>query len=169
MTNPQTVDTKNVRYVKARDGRVVAIVVRSDFDEYDQFPPVEDKASTSPRVVRAPKAQLTPDEWPLQVVLIRGEPEAVTKPHYHRVERSPTVPTRHQVLCCRTGAVRVGVFGTDGEYVEDVILRAGDMILLGEGHAVQYLEPDARVLEIKQGPYPGTDEADMQELGVSWR
>lgn len=165
MTGAGAIDTRSVRHVRARDRRIVAIVVRSDFDEYDQFPPLQPGADLA---ARTEKAQLTPDQWPLQVVLMRGHPDDGAAPHYHPLEQASPMPARHQVLICHSGAARVGVFGVDGEPVEDVILRAGDMILLQEGHAVRYLEPKTRVVEIKQGPYPGTDEADRRPLRVAW-
>ena len=29
-----------------------------------------------------------------------------------------------------------------------------------EGHEIEFLEPNTRLIEIKQGPFPVTDEAD---------
>ena len=35
-----------------------------------------------------------------------------------------------------------------------------------EGHEVEFLEKGTRLIEIKQGPFPETDEADKVDLDV---
>jgi hypothetical protein len=56
---------------------------------------------------------------------------AFVKPHYHINERASRSETRHQVMVCLAGAVRIGLFATEGEHVGDVDLRAGDVALPG--------------------------------------
>jgi hypothetical protein len=139
------------RYFRARDGRVLAILVPAD---------PEGRSATA--------GQLTESAWPLQVFMLKGSPGTVVKPHYHPLEQAPVSRARHQIFCCLKGTARVGVLGLDGEHVDDVTLRAGDLLLLAEAHAVEYLEPDTRLIEIKQGPFPGDDAADRVVIDVPW-
>ena len=41
------------------------------------------------------------------------------------------------------------------------------MVLLLEGHEVEFIEPRTRLIEIKQGPFPGTDADDKVDLHVT--
>lgn len=175
MTQAVTTDTQHVKFFKAGDGRAVAMLVRAGFDEYGQFPPFIETAAERAHLEKAytpgtfererdTKAHLTDDEFPLQVILLNRDPGATTKAHYHSVERHPNLPTRHQVLLCQRGAVRVGVYTLDGEHLADVRLGAGDLILMCEGHEVEFLERGTKLIEIKQGPFPETDERDKVML-----
>ncbi len=175
MTHAVTADTAHVKFFKARDGRTVAMLVRAGFDEYGQFPPFIETAAERAHLEKAysrealerereTKAHLTDDEFPLQVILLNRDPGATTKAHYHVVERHPSLPTRHQVLLCQRGAARVGVYTKEGEHLGDARLGVGDLILMCEGHEVEFLERGTKLVEIKQGPFPETDEKDKVML-----
>lgn len=167
---------EHVRYYKSpRDGRVVAIHIKGDFDEFESFPPFMDteeerehirKAyNVDPMSERKNKAHLTDDNWPLQVVMLQRDPGGTTAPHYHIPDVPlPDHPTRHQILLCQRGRARVGVYATEGDFLGDVFLEPHDLILMLEGHEVEFLEPKTRLIEIKQGPFPVTDEADKVDL-----
>ena len=43
---------------------------------------------------------------------------------------------------------------------------AGDFVLSCEGHSLEFLDPDTKVIEIKMGPFPGSDAADKVDLNV---
>jgi hypothetical protein len=45
-----------------------------------------------------------------------------------------------------------------------VILEPDDLVLMLEGHEVEFLVPRTRLIEIKQGPFPGTDADDKVDL-----
>jgi len=63
------------------------------------------------------------------------------------------------------GVVAVDFFGTDGKKIAEVILKAGDGILLVDGaHSVRVLE-DMQCLSVKQGPFLGA-EKDKKEIQV---
>lgn len=167
---------RTVRFFHApEDGRVVAVFVAGDFDEYEKFRPfitTEDERRhlaeayriSDPLRERYTKAHITDDEWPLQIVILNRDKGAVTKAHYHVNERPSRVETRHQVLICQRGAAEVGVFTKEGRKVGQARLGAGDLILLLEGHAVEFAEDDTKLIEIKQGPFPETDAADKVEI-----
>ena len=77
--------------------------------------------------------------------------------HLH-VPRSAT-HTQEVVVVLR-GRMRTTVFDAARKLVATVDLGPGEaMALLAGGHGYEILENDTRVLEIKNGPYPGA-EAD---------
>jgi len=170
-------DLKSVRYFRAPDdGRIVAIHIKGDFGEFDRFPPfMEDEDEirhvreaykvSDPTLERTTKAHITDDSWPLQIIMLEREPGSTTLPHYHVPNESlPPLPTRHQVLICQRGSARIGIFTTDGHALGDAVLAANDLILMLEGHEVEFLEPRSRLIEIKQGPFPGTDADDKVDI-----
>jgi len=170
-------DFRTVRYFRAPDDeRVVAIFISGDFDEFEKFPPYldteEDRKhladayqNTDPETERRTKAHMTDDSWPLQVIMLEREPGATTLPHYHvPTEDLPPHPTRHELLLCQRGSAKVGIYTIDGDHLDDVLLRRDDMVLLLEGHLLDFLEPKTRIVEIKQGPFPDNDKADKVDL-----
>jgi hypothetical protein len=175
-------DLKKVRYFRApEDRRVIAIHISGDFDEFEKFPPfmeteeeirhVQEAYNISdPSLERTTKAHITDNSWPLQVILLQREPGGTTLPHYH-VPNEPLAgfPTRHQILICQKGSARVGIFTRGGTALGESILKANDLILMTEGHEVEFLEPGTRLVEIKQGPFPGTDADDKVDIQVNAR
>lgn len=165
-----------VEYYKADDGRMVAVVIRGDFADYAAFPPFveteEERAHiesayqvADPTVERDGKAHITPHEWPLQVIMLKRDKSATTLAHYHVLENElPPMPTRHQILICTRGALKVGVFTRQGVHLGDAVLREDDLIYMLEGHQVEFLEEGTKVIEVKQGPFPGSDAADKIDL-----
>jgi hypothetical protein len=162
---------------RAADGRLVGLYIPGDFTDYTSFPPFvatpEEQAHLaqaykviSPQRERETKAHLTADELPLQIVLLNRDPGSYVRPHYHRNETAAVSQTRHQILICQRGRLRVGLYTTDGERLGYAELRPGDLVLMCEGHSLEFLDPDTKVVEIKMGPFPGTDEADKVELNV---
>jgi hypothetical protein len=156
---------------RAPDGRAVAVVVRRDFNDFASHPPTftsdaerewlsEHYRVASPELERETKAHLTEDELPLQVTILNRPAGSFVNPHYHVNERAPASDTRHQVMVCLSGSARVGVYTREGDHVADVVLAAGDLALLHEGHSIETLEDGTRLLEIKQGPMPLDPFAD---------
>jgi hypothetical protein len=168
---------EHIEYFRAPDdGRMVALVIREPFSDYAAFPPfVETDAERAhiesayavadPAAERDGKAHVTPHEWPLQVILLKRDPGATTHAHYHVLKDPlPPMPTRHQILICLRGAVRVDVFTRDGLALGGALLREDDLIIMLEGHEVEFVESGTKVLEVKQGPFPGSDAADKVDL-----
>ena len=175
----QETDLRTVTYFRAPDDdRVVAIVVRGDFDEFEKFPPFMDSEEeiahvreaynvSDPMLERTTKAHITDNAWPLQIIALEREPGGTTLAHYHvPTEDLAPLPTRHQILICQSGRARIGIFTKDGHALGEVILAANDLVLMLEGHEVEFLEPKTRLIEIKQGPFPGTDADDKVDLKV---
>lgn len=166
-----------VEFYRADDGRTVAIYVPSSFDRYDAFPPYLDTEEEREHLEEAydlediqeerkTKAHLTEDEFPLQLVLLARPEGSLTKPHYHEVTSRTEMPTRHQILICQSGVSDIGVYTKEGDYLGTATLEEGDIILVAEGHSVEFSAPDTKLIEIKQGPFPETDENDKVDLDV---
>ncbi|MEP9350287.1 hypothetical protein [Xanthobacter sp. KR7-225] len=167
----------HVRFFHAPDdGRTVAIFIGAKFDAFDRFPPfMETEAEirhvqeaykvADPSLERTTKAHVTDNDWPLQIIMLERHPGATTLPHYHVPNAPlPALPTRHQILVCQRGKARVGIFTTSGTSLGDVYLEPNDLLLMAEGHEVEFLEPRTRLIEIKQGPFPGSDADDKVDL-----
>lgn len=169
----------SVTYYRApNDGRIIAIHIKGDFHEYEEFPPFMDTEEeiqhvreaykvADPLLERTTKAHITDNRWPLQVILLKREPGGTTLPHYHVPDQPlPPHPTRHQILICQSGSARVGVYTREGAFLGDAILEPNDLILMTEGHEVEFLKPATRLVEVKQGPFPGSDADDKVDLDV---
>jgi hypothetical protein len=168
-------ECKGMEYMFAEDGRLVAMVVRSDFEGYGLFPPFLDTAEERSFVQKAydvdlerekhTKAHITPEGFPLQITLLNRDPGSVVKPHYHDVYEPPTGKYRHQIMLTMSGRVRIGIFTVENDHLGDVFLEPGDLILMAEGHQIEFLEPNTRMVEIKQGPIPEAIADEMVVLG----
>jgi hypothetical protein len=170
-------DVEHVRfYLAPDDHRTIAIFIGGKFIAFDKFPPfMETKEEiqhvqaaykvADPTLERTTKAHITDDSWPLQIIMLERQKGAVTLPHYHVPnEPLPPHPTRHQILICQSGRARVGIFTRQGHWLGDAILEPNDLLLMAEGHEVEFLEPNTRLIEIKQGPFPGTDADDKVDI-----
>jgi hypothetical protein len=64
------------------------------------------------------------------------------------------------------GEVRVDAFEGNGQFVQSITLAPGDCVLCTEGHQIHLLSADARIVEVKQGPYPGSPAADRRVIQI---
>jgi hypothetical protein len=154
-----------VEYFRAGDERPIGLLVPRDFDDFESHAPTFETDEErewlksfyrveSPELERRTKAHITADELPLQITVLERPSGAFVKPHWHLNEGPPDVATRHQVMVCASGSARVGLFTKEGDHVADVVMTAGDLLLMYEGHSIETLENGTRLLEIKQGPMP---------------
>lgn len=79
-------------------------------------------------------------------------------PHIHnKVERE--INRTQEVIYVMQGKVKAYIYSEDENLIEEIILKAGDiLILLNGGHGYEILEDDSFVLEVKNGPYVGPDK-----------
>jgi hypothetical protein len=91
-----------------------------------------------------------------QFGLLAHEAGFIEAPHYHKpVERK--INDLQQMFVVQRGVVAVNFFDEDGNQFREVILRAGDGILLVHGtHSVRVLE-DMQCISVKQGPFLGAE------------
>jgi hypothetical protein len=97
---------------------------------------------------------ITPQSYPFQVGLLAHKTGTVLKAHGHKKLKIET-DVFQEILVIQSGLVAVDLYGLALQPLCSVELRAGDAILFVDGgHGVRMLS-DARILEVKQGPYPG--------------
>ena len=98
----------------------------------------------------------SPADSSFQFGLLAHEAGFVEAAHYHKpVER--TINDLQQMFVVQRGVVAVDFFDEDGKHFREVVLRAGDGILLIHGtHSVRVLE-DMQCISVKQGPFLGAD------------
>jgi len=102
----------------------------------------------------------TPPEWPQQLGMLVYSRGKKIAPHKHKCLKRET-ETFTEVLILIEGVVKVDLYDSNKQLARTVILRTGDSILFASGgHAIEILE-DARILEVKQGPYIGQEEKEF--------
>lgn len=131
-----------IEYLTSPDGRLMALVIRQGDG-------------------RAESHFVTPEHLQLQVGLLRMDAGFKCPAHSHiPVER--TVMGTDEVLYIEEGLVMVRLF-IDNRYHTSKVVGKGDVVILtgGFGHQVEAVT-DAKVLEVKQGPYnPNTDKVRL--------
>ena len=91
---------------------------------------------------------------PLQLGVMKHKQGHLIKPHVH-LDAPKMIKVTQEVLHIEYGKVAAGFYTNDGHKASSVILCEGDTIILLNGcHGFSILE-DAKILEIKQGPYLG--------------
>lgn len=102
----------------------------------------------------------TDDHNPLQVGIHQKAAGVQLTPHIH-LSNTKVITQIQEVLYIVKGKVKATFYTIDGDAIDSVILEAGDsLIQLAMGHGFEILE-DAKIFEVKQGPYPGTKHAKI--------
>lgn len=99
----------------------------------------------------------TPYDFSQQLAYMKLPEGHVIDPHVHiKLER--TVSLTQEVLFVKSGKVRVDFYDDDKNYLESVVIKTGDVILLASGgHGFELLE-ESELIEVKQGPYFGEND-----------
>lgn len=104
---------------------------------------------------------LTPETYTLQLGLIEHPKGKIIKNHIHRQDIKYNVDTTQEFLYIEKGKVKIKFFSENWVLVDEVVLKAGDFVLfVSAGHGLEVLEK-CRIIEIKQGPYPGDKFAKL--------
>lgn len=99
----------------------------------------------------------TPDDFSQQLAYMHHPAGHIILPHIHNEVKREVLYTK-EVLVIKKGKLRCDFYTEQKEYLESVIVEAGDVLLLASGgHGFECLE-ETEMFEIKQGPYAG--EAD---------
>lgn len=78
--------------------------------------------------------------------------------HIHN-KKNRIVQRTHEVIYVKKGSIEAHIYDLDKTLFETVILHEGDiMISLECGHGYKILEEGTEVLEIKSGPYLGSEQ-----------
>ena len=99
---------------------------------------------------------LTPPEFSLQFGINVKKKGEKSKAHFHPSTEATKEP-RQEILHIIGGRIKLTLYTTFGKKVGERILNKGDTVLLTKGHGLEVLE-DTRMIEIKQGPFPGPEK-----------
>jgi len=96
----------------------------------------------------------SPDDSSFQFGLLAHEAGFVEPPHYHKPIRRE-INDLQQMFVVQRGVVAVEFYDENGRLFREVVLRAGDGIVLIHGtHAIRVVE-DMQCISVKQGPFLG--------------
>ena len=100
----------------------------------------------------------------LQVSAIQLAQGRVVKPHQHLPTQRNPVGTQECWMLWQ-GRVQVKLYDLDQVLVKEFELGAGDcMVLYRGGHSFTVLDDNTKLIEIKNGPYYGS-EYDAKQIG----
>ena len=98
----------------------------------------------------------SPAESSFQFGLLAHEAGFVEPPHFHRPFQRQ-IDDLQQMFVVQRGVVAVELFSDDGRPLREIVLKAGDAIVLIHGvHAIRVLE-DMQCITVKQGPFLGPE------------
>ena len=104
---------------------------------------------------------ISPDDYPFQVGVLTHRAGSVLQAHSHAKIKIET-DIFQEILILQLGRMEVDLYGLENQFLRSVVLEPGDAILLVDGgHGVRMLA-DSRILEVKQGPYPGDKAAKVR-------
>jgi hypothetical protein len=100
----------------------------------------------------------SPPESSFQFGLLAHPAGFTEPPHYHK-PFTRQIKDLQQMFIVQRGIVAVQLYSDEGDFLQEVILNAGDAIVLIHGvHAIRVIE-DMQCISVKQGPFLG-DEND---------
>ena len=113
--------------------RLIALILRKDF--------------TQPGI-----NFFTESRSSLQIGMLNHPKSTIIDAHTHQVHPR-TIEDTQEVLFLRRGRMRVEFYTDQQQYLESVIMEAGDvLVLVSGGHGFEALE-DIDMIEVKTGPY----------------
>ena len=103
----------------------------------------------------------TDNDATMQVGVLVHPKNKILKAHHHlSIQRESRIT--QEVLFMRKGVVRADLFNPNCDYLESILLKKNDTLLLvSGGHGFEILE-DADMVEVKTGPY--TEAKDKQRF-----
>ncbi len=124
-----------------KDGEIYAIVLRKEY------------SAAGPNF-------FTPGEFSQQLGMLVHPKGKTVKRHRHKLVKREIFRTQ-EVLVLLNGRIRVELFDDSGAELRTLLMKPGDAILLARGgHKVTILD-DAKIIEVKQGPYAGFDDKEF--------
>lgn len=99
----------------------------------------------------------TPPELSQQLAYMKRPEGYAIQPHTHNtVERY--IANTLETLFIKSGKVKIDLYDNNNQFIQDIIVTAGDIILLvSGGHGFTMLE-ESEMIEVKQGPYMGDQD-----------
>lgn len=105
---------------------------------------------------------LSPNEFSLQLGYMSRSKGYRVIPHIHNPVHRHTIGTQ-EVLFIKSGVIRIDFYSFEQHYLCSRELSEGDVILLaGAGHGIEVLQ-DAKIIEVKNGPFiEGADKGRFE-------
>lgn len=102
---------------------------------------------------------LTSADNPFQIGIHDRQKPVKLPAHIHNCPKPLVIDHIQEILYVISGKIRVTIVSETNRQIAKKLLSPGDAILLKtQAHSVEFLG-NARVFEIKQGPYPGNQHA----------
>ena len=100
---------------------------------------------------------VTPDETFIQVGTWSYNTGKTLDRHEHNVHERTSNLTQECVFIV-AGSMNVDFYGRNKVFIERVLLQQFDYaVIFGGGHAYEILEDNTKILETKNGPFPGVE------------
>lgn len=117
------------------DGKIIAIIIPAEFSEKGiHF--------------------FTPNEFSQQLAYMKRPGGYKIDAHTHNKIQREVFYTL-ETLFIRKGKIKIDFYSDDKKYIDQRILKTGDVVLLASGgHGFTMLE-ETEMIEVKQGPYAG--------------
>ena len=94
----------------------------------------------------------------IQVGYLKRGKNYKAKAHYHpRIFHGVGKTIGQEVMYVIKGRVLLKLYAVNGEKISSITLEEGDLAIIYQGHSLEFLE-ESLILEIKQGPYPGSEK-----------
>ena len=98
---------------------------------------------------------LTPDSYPFQIGIHHRPKGTAIKAHLHNCPKPLKISEIQEFLYVVSGSIKVTMLTEKKQVIEEKTLHPGDsMLLCSLAHRVEFTKK-SRIIEIKQGPYPG--------------
>ena len=98
----------------------------------------------------------SPPESSFQFGLLAHKAGFVELPHYHK-PISRTIKDLQQMFFVQSGVVAVCLYSDHGDLLREIVMHAGDaIVLIHSVHAIRVIE-DMQCISVKQGPFLGTE------------
>ncbi len=82
-------------------------------------------------------------------------------PHIHKIEKPLRIDHIQELLYVQKGKIKVSFYTRQGKLIKKSILSRDEAVLiLDVGHGVEIIS-DAKIFQVKQGPFPGTEHAKI--------
>jgi len=95
---------------------------------------------------------LTHEKESLQLVSLKHKEGTHLKSHFHQ----PKIRTTYSLQEClfvKSGLIKIKLYSTSGKFIEELLLKKGELfILLNGGYSIDLLR-DSEMFETKNGPF----------------
>lgn len=127
------------------NGKILAIIIR--------FQALHNLENSDKNMLFA-----TPDDFPFQIGIHNRKKEEKIEPHFHLPFKELINFSVQEFFHVLSGKIKIDLYDDreNDAKVSEIIVNSGDSVVLNTGHGFTFLE-DAKLIELKQGPYRGKE------------